>query len=167
MPVIFFFLFTTAAFAIPCKPYEIYIREQFIDAYTKADEFDKIFHLKITNDPKNLIPTLGEPERIDKSDLVTDQYYFPLKKDQLPIKVFVNKKENKITTIALTYLVKFDAYAYLKKRFKDNKWIETALPLRTDIDYAEELYKVEIPERGITFRYNNQDPLRQPMWIFF
>jgi hypothetical protein len=133
----------------------------------KVDEFDKIFHLKITNDPKNLIPTLGEPERIDKSDLVTDQYYFPLKKDQLPIKVFVNKKENKITTIALTYLVKFDAYAYLKKRFKDNKWIETALPLRTDIDYAEELYKVEIPELGITFRYNNQDPLRQPMWIFF
>lgn len=133
----------------------------------KGDEFDKIFHLKRTNDPKELIPTLGEPERIDKSDLVTDQYYFAPKKDQLPIKVFVNKKDNKITTIALTYLVKFDSYAYLKKRFKNYKWIETALPLRTNLDYAEELYKVEMSELGMTFKYNNQDPLRQPMWIFF
>ena len=131
------------------------------------DEFDKIFHLKKTNDPKELIPTLGEPERIDKNDPITDQYYFPFKKDQLPIKVFVNKKENKITAIALTYLVKFDAYAYLKKRFKNYKWIETALPLRTHLDYAEELFKVEIPELGMTFQYNNEDPLRQPTWIFF
>ncbi len=133
----------------------------------RGDEFDKIFHLKKTNDPKELISTLGEPEKIDKSNLVNDEYYFPLKKDQLPIKVFVNKKENKIAAIALTYIVKFDAYAYLKKRFKNYKWIETALPLRTHLDYAEELFKVEIPELGITFQYNNDDPLRQPTWIFF
>ena len=31
----------------------------------KGDEFDKIFHLKKTNNPKELIPTLGKPERID------------------------------------------------------------------------------------------------------
>ncbi len=37
MPVIFFFLFSAAAFALPCEPYEIYIREQWIDAYTKLD----------------------------------------------------------------------------------------------------------------------------------
>lgn len=138
-----------------------------ITSKDRGDEFDKIFHLKRTNDPKELISTLGEPERIDKSNPVNDEYYFPLKKDQLPIKVFVNKKENKITTIALTYLVKFDAYAYLKKRFKNYKWIETALPLRTHLDYAEELFKVEIPEIGMTFQYNNEDPLRQPTWIFF
>lgn len=35
MPVIFFFLFTAVAFALPCEPHEIYIREQWIDAYTK------------------------------------------------------------------------------------------------------------------------------------
>lgn len=51
------------------------------------------------------------------SDTDLDQYYFYKIKDQMPIKVFVNKKDNKITTIALAYLVKFDAYAYLKKRF--------------------------------------------------
>lgn len=37
MPGIFLFLFTTIAFAIPCRPYEIYIREQWIDSYTKLD----------------------------------------------------------------------------------------------------------------------------------
>jgi hypothetical protein len=37
MPVIFLFLFMTAAFAFSCKPYEIYIREQWIDAYIKLD----------------------------------------------------------------------------------------------------------------------------------
>lgn len=134
---------------------------------SKGDEFDKIFYLKKTNDPKNLIPTLGEPENIKKSASGYDHYYFPKKNDQMPIEVFVDKKSNKILSIVLVHLVKFDAYAYLKKRFKDYNWIETALPLRTDLDYAEELYQVEIPELGMMFRYNNQDPLRRPMWIFF
>ncbi|HXH76470.1 MAG TPA: hypothetical protein VNJ08_15975 [Bacteriovoracaceae bacterium] len=133
----------------------------------KGDEFDKIFHLKKTNDPKKLMPTLGEPEKIDTTDSSSDQYYFYKTKDQMPIKVFVSKKDQKITTIALAYLVKFDAYAYLKKRFKNYRWVETALPLRTHLDYAEEIFKVEIPELGMTFQYNNQDPLRRPEWIFF
>ncbi|HXH31112.1 MAG TPA: hypothetical protein VNJ01_09900 [Bacteriovoracaceae bacterium] len=132
----------------------------------RGDELDKIFHLKKTNSPTELIPVLGEPEKIDNSDPLSDQYYFPPKKDQLPIKAFVNKKTNKITTIALTYWVDFDAYAYLKKRFKDYKWIETSVESKA-VDVIEELYKVEIPELGITFQYDNQDPLRRPMWIFF
>ena len=37
MSVIFLFLFTVTAFALPCEPYEIYIREQWIDTYTKLD----------------------------------------------------------------------------------------------------------------------------------
>lgn len=37
MPVIFLLLFTVTAFALPCEPYEIYIREQWIDTYTKLD----------------------------------------------------------------------------------------------------------------------------------
>lgn len=131
-----------------------------------GDEFEKIFYLKKTNDPRNLIPTLGEPERIDKSDSISDQYYFPNKKDQMPVKVFVNKKDNKISTVALAYLVRFDAYAYLKKRFKDYKWIETSVESKA-VDVIEERYKVEIPELGMIFEYDNQDPLRRPMWIFF
>jgi hypothetical protein len=56
---------------------------------------------------------------------------------------------------------------HLEKRFKNYKWIETELPARTHLDYAEEIHKVEIPELGINFKYDNQDPLRRPMWIFF
>lgn len=133
----------------------------------KGDEFDKIFSLKKNNDPKGLIQTLGEPERVDTSDSKSDQYYFYKIQNQMPIKVFVDKQDQKITTIALAYLVKFDAYAYLKKRFKDYKWIETKLPPRTHLDYVEEIHKVDIPELGVTFEYDNQDPLRRPMWIFF
>lgn len=132
----------------------------------QGDEFDKIFHLKKSNNPKELIETLGEPDKIDTSDSNSDQYFFYKKKDQMPINVFVNKKNLKITTIVLSYLVQFDAYAYLKKRFKDYKWIETPIKSKS-VDVVEELYKVEIPELGITFEYDNQDPLRRPMWIFF
>ena len=132
----------------------------------KGDEFDKIFHLRKSNNPKELEETLGKPDKIDTSDSNSDQYFFYKKKDQMPINVFVNKKNLKITTIVLAYLVQFDAYAYLKKRFKNYKWIETPIPSKA-VDVVEELYKVEIPELGISFQYDNQDPLRRPMWIFF
>jgi hypothetical protein len=132
----------------------------------KGDEFDKIFHLKKSNNPKELEETLGKPDKIDTSDSNSDQYFFYKKKNQMPISVFVNKKNLKITTIVLSYLVQYDAYAYLKKRFKDCKWIETPIKSKA-VDVVEELYKVEIPELGITFEYDNQDPLRRPMWIFF
>jgi len=132
----------------------------------RGDDFDKIFYLKKSNDPKKLILTLGEPEKIDTSNPDFIQYYFPKKQDQKPIKIFVNKKDNKITTIALTYWGDFDTYAFLKKRFKGYRWIERPIKSKA-VDVVEELYKVEIPELGITFEYNNQDPLRRPMWIFF
>ena len=132
----------------------------------KGDEFDKILHLKKLNDPQELSAILGEPYRVDTSDINSDQYYYDKKKEQMPINVFVNKKSQKITTIALTYLVNFDAYAYLKKRFKDYKWIETAVPSKA-VDVVEDLYKVDIPELGMTFQYDYEDPLRRPMWFFF
>ncbi|HXH31113.1 MAG TPA: hypothetical protein VNJ01_09905 [Bacteriovoracaceae bacterium] len=37
MPVIFLLLLISTAFALPCGPHEIYIREQKIEAYTKLD----------------------------------------------------------------------------------------------------------------------------------
>lgn len=85
----------------------------------------------------------------------------------MPIKVFVNKKENKITTIALAYLVKFDAYAYLKKRFKIINGSKQHYLYALIWIMQKNFFKVEIPELGMTFQYNNQDPLRQATWIFF
>jgi hypothetical protein len=133
------------------------------------DVFDKIFEVRESQDLKTLESHFGKPQTIELSagDPSFDDYYFPRTKESPPINVFVNRKTKEIYSIALTYWVDFDAYAFLKKRFKDYKWIETELPIRTDLDYAEELHKVEIPELGISFEYDNQDPLRRPMWIFF
>jgi hypothetical protein len=81
--------------------------------------------------------------------------------------VFVDRSSKKIKSFSLTFWGNFDAYPYLKNRFKDYKWIETELLIRTDLDYAEEIHRVEIPELGITFEFDNQDPLRRPQSIFF
>jgi hypothetical protein len=137
-----------------------------LSSHDKHDEFDKIFQLRKTNDPKDLFSMLGKPDNIETSGESSDQYFFYKKEGQMPINVFVNKKNLKISTIVLAYPVQFDAYAYLKKRFKAYRWIETPKKSKS-VDVMEELYKVEIPELGISFEYDNQDPLRRPMWIFF
>ena len=46
MPAIFFLLLTSAAFALHCETHEIYIREQWIDAYTKLDGTKVSAHLR-------------------------------------------------------------------------------------------------------------------------
>jgi hypothetical protein len=84
----------------------------------------------------------------------------------MPVKVFVDRQARSIDTVALTFWVDFDAYAYLKQRFKSHQWIEKSIPSNA-IDVVEELYKVDIPQLGVSFQYNDQDRLRRPMWIFF
>ena len=66
----------------------------------------------------------------------------------------------------MPYWKDFDTYAFLKKRFSNYKWVETPIPSKS-VDVVEERYRVEIAELGIKFEYDNQDPLRRPMWIFF
>lgn len=73
---------------------------------------------------------------------------------------FKNQKNYKFS---LAFWGDFDAYPYLKNRFKGYKWIEVELPVRTNLDYAKEMHKVEISELGISFEYDNQDPQRRPM----
>lgn len=132
------------------------------------DIFEKIFYVRTTQNIKDLNSFFGPPKEIKDAynePLVAEQVYHT--KEGLPLHAFVNKQSQKVESFVLTYWVDFDAYAYLKKRFKNYKWIETELPIRTHLDYAEEIHKVEIPELGIHFEYDNQDPLRRPMWIFF
>ena len=130
------------------------------------DQIERILELKKANDPRRMTELLGKPEKIESSDPILDAYYFPKKDNEMPFKVFVNRKERSIETVALTFWVNFDAYDYLKKRFKRYKWLETPIPSKS-VDSVEELYQVDIPELGITFQYNDQDPLRRPMWVFF
>jgi hypothetical protein len=133
------------------------------------DIFDKILLVKKSRNLADLETYFGKPKTIELSsgDTAFDDYYFQKTKENPSLNVFVNRKTKSIYSLSLNYGFKFDAYAYLKKRFKDYKWIETELPLRTDLDYAEEIHRVEIPELGITFEYDNQDPLRRPQSIFF
>lgn len=133
-----------------------------------GDIFNKIFHIRATQNLKDLENLFGPPKEVKDAhkEPLLEEHVFDTK-EGLPLYVFINKDTNQIESFVLTYWVNFDAYAFLKKRFKDYKWIETGLPIRTDLDYAEELHKVEIPELGISFEYDNQDPLRRPMWIFF
>lgn len=133
------------------------------------DVFDKILLVKKSRDLTDLETYFGKPQTIELSsgDAAFDDYYFQKTKEHPSLNVFVNRNTKKIYSISLNYGVNFDAYSQLKKRFKDYKWIETELPIRTDLDYAEEIHRVEIPELGITFEYDNQDPLRRPQSIFF
>jgi hypothetical protein len=133
------------------------------------DIFEKIFLVRKTRDLKELEAYFGKPTEIKPShgDSSFDDYYFQKTDDHPSMNVFVNRSTKKIKNFSVTFWGDFDAYPFLKNRFKDYKWIETELPARTDLDYAEEIHKVEIPELGINFEYDNQDPLRRPMWIFF
>lgn len=140
------------------------------EAHSGLDIFDKVLTVMKTSDLKDLKTYFGEPQEISPSKENSkdfDKYSFEQTKEHSGLSFFVNKKNSRIYSAALFYWVDFDAYAFLKKRFKDYKWIEAELPIRTNLDYAEELHKVEIPELGISFEYDNQDPLRRPMWIFF
>lgn len=131
------------------------------------DIFEKIFYVRTTQNIKDLNLFFGAPKEIKEAynePLVAEQVFDT--KEGLPLHAFVNKQSQKVEGFVLTYWVDYDAYAYLKKRFKDYKWIETEVP-STAIDVEEDKYKVELPELGITFEYDNQDSLRRPMWIFF
>ncbi len=126
------------------------------------DIFDKIVHVHKAGTKQSLLNTFGPPEeKLPEENKNLTEYKYE------QFSTSVNEQSGKIIGTSMSYWVNFDAYAYLKKRFKGYKWIETELPPRTKLDYAEEIHKVEIPELGMTFEYDNQDPLRRPMWIFF
>jgi hypothetical protein len=133
------------------------------------DIFEKIFIVRKTRDLKDLEAYFGKPTEIKPSrgDSSFDNYYFTKTDDHPSMNVFVNRNTKKIKSFSLTFWGNFDAYPYLKNRFKDYKWIEIELPIRSNLDYEEEIHRVEIPELGITFEYDNQDPLRRPQSIFF
>ncbi len=133
------------------------------------DIFEKVFIVRKTRDLKDLEAYFGKPTEIKQGqgNASSDNYYFSKTDEHPSMDVSVDRNTKKIKSFSLTFWGNFDAYPYLKNRFKNYKWIETELPIRTNLDYAEEIHRVEIPELGISFEYDNQDPIRRPMWIFF
>jgi hypothetical protein len=124
------------------------------------DIFDRIIHVQNEATRDELIKSFGQPQEIKPENDGSLEYVY---KD---FSTSINKSSGKVLGTSMPYWVDFDAYAFLKKRFKNYKWIETEIP-STATDVEEDKYKVVLPELGISFEYDNQDPLRRPMWIFF
>jgi hypothetical protein len=126
------------------------------------DIFDKIIKVQKIGTKEALLKTFGSPvEKIPEEDKKLTEYKYA------DFSTSVNELNGKIVGTSMSFWVDYDAYIFLKKRFQSFSWKETELPARKNLDYAEEIHKVEIPEVGISFEYDNQDPLRRPMWIFF
>jgi hypothetical protein len=131
-----------------------------------GDQFEQILQLMKSEDPAKVESIFGAPDKTDSSDPKYEMYLYESQGDRMPMKIFIDRKNNKVFSLALTYWVNFDAYAFLKKRFKNFQWNEE--PIKSiAVDVVEERFKVQIPELEMTFEYNNQDPLRRPMWIYF
>ena len=147
------FILTLLMFSFGCS-------SQLSHTDRSKDIFDKIIHVQKVATKDELIKTFGLPLEIRPEDDISEEYVY---KD---FSTSVSKSSGKVLGTSMPYWVNFDAYIFLKKRFKNYKWIETELPT-TATDVEEDKYKVEIPELRITFEYDNQDPFRRPMWIFF
>lgn len=128
---------------------------------SREDVLTQIIEVQKKGTKKALLQVFGQP--IEKRNenikyLVEYKYDF--------FSTSVNEDTEKLEGTSFPFWVDYDAYAYLKKRFKNYKWVETELSSNRHLDYLEEVHRVEIPDLGITFEYDNQDPLRRPMWIF-
>ena len=126
------------------------------------DIFDKIIKVQKIGTKEALLKTFDSPaeKRPEEDKNLTEYKYAEFSSS-------VNERNGKILGTSMSFWVDYDAYTFLKKRFQSFTWKETELPARKNLDYVEEMHKVEIPEVGISFEYDNQDPLRRPMWIFF
>ena len=131
------------------------------------DIFDIVFDLKKNPQIDRAKQFLGQPTSIELRDPQEniDDYFFEKKGDIPSMNLFVDRANGKIVSYAIVFWAQIDGYEYMRERFKGHKWIETALPSKA-VHHPEDLNRVEIPDLGIIFDYDNQDPLRRPLWIF-
>ena len=131
------------------------------------DIFEKVFYIKKKQNVDEMQLIFGAPKDITQheSDPGTDNYFFEKNSENPSINVFVDRNSKKIISFAIVFWAQIDGYDYMRERFKGHEWIETPLPSKA-VHHPEDLNRVEIPDLGIIFDYDNQDPLRRPMWIF-
>lgn len=130
----------------------------------KQDTIDKLIFVHKTDKVQDLKEMFGEPDEIKADPRVPTEITWYYRK--FNFESGISPKTNNIIGTALYFLGDFDHYEYLKKRFEQYAWTETKQPpLKTD--YSNDPRKVEIPELGIIFHYDNQDPQRHVTEIFF
>lgn len=107
----------------------------------------------------------GSPTKIESTDEAdTLKYtYNGVSNSKESFIVFVNTKEGKVISSATMFWKSDDDYELLKNRFGNYQWKETYIP--TTAHPLRELYKVEIPELGMTFEHDKLSPKID--WIFF
>lgn len=130
------------------------------------DDFDKIICVMKTKTTAELMRYYGEPDEISESE--QDNSVQILRYKDSRIDAYIEKSDKKkISHLTIFFFEDYDNYAYLKKRFKDYKWIESKLSDDSKSDVATDLYLVKIPEIRMEFQYDNFAPKRKVMWIYF
>jgi hypothetical protein len=130
------------------------------------DNFDKIIAIMKTKSTEELIRYYGKPNEISETDQDKDVRILRYKDSRIDAYVEESNK-NKISHLTIFFFEDFDNYTYLKKRFKDYKWIEEKLPNSTSGHVMSDRYLVKIPEIKMQFEYDNLAPKRKVMWIYF
>ncbi len=129
------------------------------------DTISKLINTHRTGEMQVLFLNFGQPSEIEKtkeSDVERYIYNKTLVREE-SFEVFVDSKNKKVLSSSIFLWKSDDDYELLKKRFNQFKWIETFIP--TKAHPLQELYRVEIPELGISFEYDRLAP--KVMWIFF
>lgn len=130
------------------------------------DNFDKIIAIMKTKTTEDLFRFYGDPDEISEDQL--DKRTRILRYKNSRIDVYLEKShKNKISHLTIFFFEDFDNYTYLRKRFKNYKWIETKLTDNSKSDVVTDLYLVKLPEIGMEFQYDNHAPKRKVMWIYF
>ena len=133
---------------------------------SSLDNFDKIIAIMKTKATAELIRHYGEPDEISEPEQDNNIRVFRYKDSRIDAYIEKSNKK-KISHLTIFFFEDFDNYAYLKKRFKNYKWIEKKLPDNPRSDVATDLYLVKLPEIGMEFQYDLHAPKRKVMWINF
>ena len=114
---------------------------------------------------KTLEHLYGRPTKIEKTDEanILKYTYDGVSDSKDSFIAFVDKRNGEVTSSAIMFWKSDDDYELLKKRFGNYRWVETHIPASTHP--LRELYKVEVPELGMSFEYDKLAP--KIMWIFF
>lgn len=133
------------------------------------DIIDKLILVHQNREEDKLLSLLGQPNQTNflKDENRKQYVYFRLGTARISVQTSIDLKTKKIIGSVLHFENEGDDYAYLKEKFKKYQWIETELPSPKGIDVAMEPRKVEIKNLGISFEFDNQDPYRRVLWIFF
>ncbi len=134
--------------------------------HSAKDNFDKIIATMKTKSRADLIRYFGKPDETFEPE--QSKSFKILRYKDSRIDAYVEKSnDNTISHLTIFFFEDFDNYSYLKKRFKNYKWVEEKLPDDKSGHVMTDRYLVKVPELRMQFEYDNYVPKRKVMWIYF